>query len=101
MATYLELRSLFRHGELRNRIEVACIITAEAIRVEDANTPNHDNRLIWAKAAFNSTTSIRDGMLKALLAANKDEDVATITGVADSALQTLVNAIVNMFADGS
>ncbi len=101
MATYQELRDLFTHGELRNKIEVACIVAAEAIRVEDAGTENHVNRLVWARAAFSNPNSIRDQMLMALLASNKDTAVAAITGVSDAALQTLVDAAVNMFADGS
>ena len=32
MATYMELRALFGNSDLSNRIEVACIIAAEAIR---------------------------------------------------------------------
>jgi hypothetical protein len=101
MATYNELRSLFTHGELRNRIEVACIIAAEAIRTEDVGVDNHPNRLVWAKAAFENPNAIRDHMLMALLAANKNTAVEAITSVSDSALQTLVDAAVDVFADGS
>jgi len=101
MATYMELRQLFGNNDLKNRIEVACIVAAEAIRTEDVGTVNHANRLVWAKRAFGSPNTIRDEMLMALLAANKDASVATIEGVADAALQTLINAAVNVFADGS
>lgn len=101
MATYMELRQLFTSGDLRNKVEVACIVAAETIRTEDAGTTNHANRLLWAKAAMNNTTGIRDAMLKALLATNKDSVVAAITGVSDSAMQTLVDDFVDLFADGS
>ncbi|HUW81178.1 MAG TPA: hypothetical protein VMZ31_00105 [Phycisphaerae bacterium] len=101
MASYVELRQLFGNGDLRNKIEVACIVAAEAIRTEDAGTANHANRLIWAKKAFSSPNGIRDEMLMALLAANKDSTVQDITGVTDEPLQTLVNAAVDVFADGS
>ena len=101
MATYLDLRGLFGHGDLRNKIEVACIIAAEAIRVEDPATANHANRLVWAKRAFTSPGAIRDEMLMALLAANSAAEVAAITGATDVVIQTKVNAAVDVFADGT
>ena len=101
MATYLELRGLFSHDNLRNKIEVACIVAAEAIRNEDPGTDNHANRLAWAKRAFQNPGSVRDEMLKALLAANKDATVAAITGATDEQVQAKVDAAVNVFADGS
>ena len=101
MATYTELRGLFGHGDLQNRIEVAIIVAAEAIRNEDAGTANHANRLVWAKAAFSNTLVIRDYMLMALLAANKALTVEQITGVSDAALQTAVNEAIDIFATGA
>lgn len=101
MATYAELRQLFNDSTLRNRVEVACIIVAEAIRVEDGGTANHANRVIWAKQAFISPGSVRDQMLMALLAANKDASVATIQAAIDGTIQAAVDAAVDMFADGS
>ena len=101
MASYLELRSLFGNGELRNKLDVAIVIAAEAIRNEDVGTTNHANRLTWAKAAFNNPRSKADEMLMALLAANKDLTVAQIEEATDSAIQTRVDAAVDVFADGS
>lgn len=101
MATYSELRSLFGHDDLRNKIEVAVIVAAEAIRNEDGGTANHANRLLWAKAAFVSPRSVAERMLMCLLAANKTQAVGTITGASDATVQTAVDAAVNIFADGS
>lgn len=101
MATYIELRGLFSNNDLLNRVEVATIVAAEAIRTEDAGTTNHVNRLAWAKKTFANPNGVRNEMLMALLAANKDATVASITSVTDAALQTLVNAAVNVFADGA
>lgn len=101
MATYAELRQLFNDNDLRNKIEVACIVAAEAIRVEAEGTTNHANRLVWAKAVFTSPRAASEQMQMALLASNKDATVATILSVSDAALQTLVDAAVDMFADGS
>jgi hypothetical protein len=100
MATYSELRALFGHDDLRHRAEVAVIVAAETIRNEDGGTPNHANRMVWAKAVFGNPVSAAAEMLMALLAANKDSAVAAITDVSDSALQTLVDAAVDVFATG-
>ena len=102
MATDLEMRDLFSDIDRQNRIEVACIGSAEPIRTEEGITgDNHSNRMIWAKQAFTNPNAIRDPMLKALLAANKDSTVAAIQSVSDAALQTLVDEAVDLFADGS
>ena len=56
---------------------------------------------MWAKKAFENPGAVRDEMLMALLAANAAEEVATITGATDAAVQTRVNAAIDVFADGS
>jgi len=100
MASYIELRRLFSDDVLMNRIEVACIVAAEMIRNEGSEVVNHANRLLWARTAFTNPGTIRNGMLKALLAANKDQDMEVIQGVLDPTLQVLVNAAVDIFATG-
>jgi len=101
MATYAELRGLFNNTELQNKIEVACIVAAETIRGEDPGTTNHTNRLVWAKQTFNAPRNMSEKMLMAVLAANKDLTTAAILAATDAAIQTNVNAAVDVFADGS
>ena len=101
MATYTELRQLYAHGDLLNRIEVACIVAAEKIRTEDAGTANHVNRLLWAKATFGGSRRVAELMLMSLLAANRALTSAQLVGVSDEGLQTAVDGAVNIFADGS
>jgi len=101
MATYTELRQLFADNDLRNKTDVAVIIAAEAIRVEDIGTTNHANRLIWAKTAFANPRGKSDEMLMALLASNSTASIEAIQTVTDSALQAKVDAAVDVFADGS
>ena len=101
MALYKDLRGLFDHNEMKLRVEVACIVAAEAIRTEDAGTDNHANRLLWAQKAFNNPSAVRDDMLMALIAANKTADVAAIIAADDATMQTKVDAAVDVFADGS
>ena len=101
MATYLELRSLFNDSDLFNRIQVASLVAAEAIRTEDVGTVNHANRLIWAKSAFKSPVGTAKEMIMAVLAGNSSLTVEQITGATDAAIQTKVNAAVDIFADGN
>ena len=103
MATNLELRQLFGGDDssLLNRVEVGCIIAAEAIRKENAATENHANRLVWAKRAFTASRSVSNQMLMALLATNAAATVEQITGATDATINAAVAAAVNLFADGS
>jgi hypothetical protein len=101
MATYLELRNLYAHGDLVNRVEVACIVAAEKIRVESDATANHANRALWAKETFGDTRGVASKMLMAVLAANRTLTVAQLVGATDDAIQTAVDNAVNIFATGS
>jgi hypothetical protein len=101
MATYSELRALFSDGDLRNKVEVACIVAAEAINVEGTGATNHTNRLLWAKSTWSNPRGASLRMLMALLAANKDAAVANITGATDVQIQAKVDAAIDVFADGS
>lgn len=101
MATYDELFGLQANDSLRNRIAVACIVAAEAIRTENANTANHANRLLWAKAVFANPQGEAQRMLWAVLAQNKTATVAQITGATDATIQTAVSAAVDVFATGA
>ena len=100
MATYTELYSLQSDDSLRNKVAVACIVAAEAIRVEDGGTANHANRLLWAKASFEDPIGAAEPMLRALLAANKAATEANISGASDVSIQTNVDAAVDIFATG-
>ena len=101
MATYQELRFLFANDDLRHKIEVACIVAAEAIRTEEASVENHANRLLWAKAAFSNPSTVSKQLLMAMLATNKEAEVSAITGVTDALIQAKVDAAIDVFADGT
>ena len=100
MATYEELFKLRNNSTLRNKVAVAVAIAADGIRTETAGTTNHANRLIWAKQAMENPSSVGEQVYFAILAANKDKTVAQITGAADTAIQTNVDAAVDLFAQG-
>jgi len=90
MATYTEIRDLFSDDAMRNKMDVAVIVAAEALL---AGTPTLSDQK-WAAAAFNSPRSESTKAFMAVLAANKTSTVATIQGASDAAIQTKVDAIV-------
>lgn len=98
MATYIELLQTAGNDGLRQRVRVACIIAAEDVRTEPVDTPNHAERLVWAKAVFQNPEAEGDRMLWAVLAQNAAATVQQITGATDEMVQTAVDAAVNVFA---
>lgn len=99
MATYEELFDLgAKNSPLRNRVAVACIIAAEAIRVELDTVENHAERLVWAASVFSNPLTPAQRMLWALLAADSGLTVPELEGATDAAIQTRVDAAVDLFA---
>lgn len=101
MATYQELFNLGSDSAFRNKVSVAVCVAADGIRVEDAATTNHDNRLIWAKQALENPRSVAQNMHFAILVANKAASVAQIQGATDELIQSSVDACIDVFAQGS
>lgn len=100
MATYLELFDFRSNSSIVNRVAVACVIAADLIRQEAGATPNHANRIIWAKQVLENPESIARNVLWGVLAANKNATPAQITAATDETIQTAVNNIVDLFAQG-
>lgn len=100
MATYAELHTMHSDGELLARIMVACIVAAEEIRTEAGSVQNHANRLLWAKEVFRDPGQEARRMLMAVLAQHKTSTVNQIRGASDAAMQSAVNAAVDVFATG-
>lgn len=98
MATYAELKSASENGPLLDKIKVACIIAAEKIRTESAQTSNHATRLLWAKATYADPVSEAKRMMWAVLAQNQAATSAQILGATDATVQTAVDAAVDVFA---
>lgn len=101
MATYQELFDLRRDQVLLDKITVAVIIAADTIYNEAGGTANHANRLIWAREASKSPRAMAEVFMAAVLAANKAVAAGSISGAADTAIQTNVDDVVDNFADGS
>jgi len=100
MATYEELFNLRNDTAFRNKVAVAIGVAADAIRVEDAGTANHANRLIWAKQALENPGRMAEQVHFSVLIANKAATVSAIQSATDSAIQANVDAVIDVFAQG-
>lgn len=98
MATYSELIEAAGHSPLIERVRVACLVAAEAIRNEAGTTPNHAARLAWARGVFASPESEQTRMLWAALVQNRLLPLAAIKAADDAAVQTAVDSAVALFA---
>lgn len=98
MAEYVELYDLWNESELRNRVTVAVVVAAEAIWGEVDTTPNHANRLLWARATLESPVLVASAMFRFVLAANKGATPETILGAPDATIQSAIDGVVNLFA---
>ena len=119
MATYLELDELLRVDEptgLRRRVAIATMMAANAIRQEvDAGTAASRSRKRWAqtllRATFDVSSAVNnqnqtavalnplfESVYRVVLTSNASFTKAQITGATDAAIQTAVNAAVDMLA---
>lgn len=100
MATYAELATLMKTpGALLDKITVACIIAAEAIRTEALDTVNHPKRLKWAIMTMQNPESSGKSAIQVVLAQNASFTLTQIQSATDSAIQTAVNAAINLLAE--
>ena len=98
MATYTELVTASNNSALVTRIQVACAVAADKIRLEADTTPNHANRVLWARNAFADPGAASKGILWSVLAQNRSATLAQIVAADDAAVQTAVDAAVDAVA---
>lgn len=98
MATLIELLQAASNDTLGQKVRAACFIAAEKVRVEAGATTNHAARLVWAKSVFADPEKEGKRMVWAVVAQNAGFTLAQITGASDSAVQTAVDAAVDVFA---
>lgn len=99
MATYQELFSIIDNRDLLNKLRVAVLVSADKIRSENPTTPNHANRLAWAKdfALADPAQEARKAY-RALLGANNASALSVIEAATDATIQTNVDNIVDVLA---
>lgn len=97
MATLSELQGLFSDAALLPKIQAACVLAAEIIRTEPADTADHTARAAWAKQALTDPAAEAVWILKGVLAQNSTLTVAQIQGATDAAIKTAVNNAILAF----
>lgn len=101
MATYDELLTIATTGtSLISRMRVAAVISAEKVRTEMDTTPNHANRMKWAKATFQNSESAARDLLWVVLAQNRGATSAAILGATDATIQAACDAAIDVLAQG-
>ena len=98
MATLLELLTAAQSDVLKQKVRAACIVAASTIMTENTATPNHAGRLAWARSVYENPEVIGKKMLWAVIAQNNAVALSAITGASDAAIQTAVNAAIDLFA---
>lgn len=107
MATLTDLGNAYSepdNGALMVKFIGGCLLKAAAIRTENANTPNHANRVIWANAVLSQDQTA----VFARVRASKNYALATDANVqfspanvTDSDIQTAIENGLAVLANGS
>ena len=98
MATYLEIRQLYADQDLLNRTSVAVARAANAI---GESTSESDARKFWACRALGNPDAEGSKALLAALAQSSTKEVSAIQSAPDSALQAVVDGVVDLLACGA
>lgn len=97
MATLAELQTVLNEPALRDKIRSAVVKTAVAIKNESDATPNHAERVAWAKAALQDPNGMAERVTRYVVAANAALELAAITGLSDTDIQAHTDASVAIF----
>ncbi len=92
MATYLEIDVLKDSIDLRKKVESAVLDAAYRKLIGDTPTAAELN---WATTVLNGPCDEVTKALRALILKNKASDVATITGLTYSGIQTDIDTVVD------
>jgi hypothetical protein len=88
VATLLEQHDLYNDGDLIKKVSAALVVWAQGII--DQVTPDAAE-LAFAASVMSNPSSEAHRVIKYVIAANKDQDVAVIVAAADTAIQNNVN----------
>jgi hypothetical protein len=97
MATYMELFALRSNSDLQDKVSVA--VAKKAQTLLDGETPSAA-AVAWAQEAIQSPKTKADALLNYVLVKNSELTAAQISGAADSAIQTNVDAAVDVLISG-
>jgi hypothetical protein len=104
MATNTELFDLINgtidNKRLFDKIAVAITLQAIAVRSEVDTTPNHNNRIVWAKQAIQNPVAMCDEMKWDIIGQYAAQTTNAIVNATDAAILTAVASAVNLQAQG-
>lgn len=98
MASYEEIYNMSQEEGFRQRVTSAVADVANDVRLEDAGTPNHAERLVWASAAMRNPNDMVYDVIYGVLIANKAYSQEQILNSTDVQIAESVAALVNLFA---
>lgn len=96
-----QLSGFFQSSDLAGQISGAVAVIAEAVESESAETPNHTNRLKWAKRAKGSPSSVAGEMRATVFTTYRDTLSPSAPVLTDQQIQDAIANSVNTFADGT
>lgn len=101
MATLAELQTVMGDPILKDKCRAAAIKTAVSVVFESDQTPNHANRLKWAKQSLSDPVGMAEKVVRYVVAARASDTLAQISALDDATIQANVDASLAVFADGS
>jgi poly-gamma-glutamate capsule biosynthesis protein CapA/YwtB (metallophosphatase superfamily) len=100
--TLADAWTLLEDPALSQKTSAAALVAAKDIMLENVNTANHANRLVWAASTFTDHVGAGNQMRKALVSYyTATKTLAEMAALTDAEIQTVVNAAVNVFATGA
>lgn len=90
--------ALVKDGAFTNKLQMAIWIAAAAVKSEPAGTPNHANRLIWAKKAVKKDSDPDEMRTVAINASANDAIGAAGAQATDADIQFVVNSLIDDLA---
>lgn len=96
--SYTERYALTENGTFRHKLQMAIWIAAVDVTNEPGSTPNHAQRLVWAKRSLRGPIDTAD-MLKVAIRASANATIGEAgTNASDSDIQFVVNGLVDELA---
>lgn len=111
MASYQELRQILTDSvagaqALRDKVGVGCLIAANAIIAGDDDAAPwdqtagaHDQRVKWVIRLLATPESVTREMFQVVIAANASATQAQILSASDAAIQSAVNATIDVLSE--
>lgn len=108
-ATHDELKIALGNQALKDKVEVSILIVVDKI-IKDEDTDagfdpeNHDNRVIWARRIMSdpgSSPKEAARFFPIIIVSNRQANIDVILNASDAVIQTNVERIVDLFADGT